>query len=335
MSSRHETSISLDRSASPALSASSAAPSTAPTLTNAFSRIMATSRHPTPTSTISRDTCSFLEPQYNYNYNPLVPPSNTQPKGYSPYIFKEPLHDDREALLERFPPHYTLEGSSKRERTQWVWKLGYAVIQNGPTDKHSVTKWMCKRCHHDVEFSKNKQWIYKADTLKNAEKHLLTVHKLDSNGDIWRVRISDDLAQASGTVDGGYEKIIPFRQQEFKNAFLEWVICDNVKHRAAASTRLKRAFKIANMQALDAIPKSHATVASWIHEMHAHFEPTIIDEIKMAKSKISISFDGWGTKHEKLSVVGVVAHFVNSKYEVVSRLLGLPAPAGHGKRGVG
>jgi hypothetical protein len=113
------------------------------------------------------------------------------------------------------------------------------------------------------------------------------------------------------------------------------VICDNVKYRAAASIRLKRVFKIANMQSLEAIPKSKGLVASWIHDLYQHFEPYIIKEIRTAKSKISVSFDGWGTKREKLSVVGVVVHFVNAKYEIVSRLIGLPAPAAHGKRGVG
>jgi hypothetical protein len=46
-------------------------------------------------------------------------------------------------------------------------------------------------------------------------------------------------AQALGH-SGDYERVIPFRQQEFKNAFLEWVILDNIKHRKAASFRLRR-----------------------------------------------------------------------------------------------
>jgi hypothetical protein len=53
--------------------------------------------------------------------------------------------------------------------------------------------------------------------------------------------------------------VIPFRQREFKNAFLEWVILDNVKYRKAVSKRLKRAFKIANIQAASSIP-GHITV---------------------------------------------------------------------------
>jgi hypothetical protein len=115
---------------------------------------------------------------------------------------------------------------------------------------------------------------------------------------------------------------------------LEWVILDNVKHRKAASKRLKRAFKIANIQAASSIPH-HSTVADWIHELFEHFEPDIINEIANARSKVSITFDGWGSKHEKISVIGVVVHFINEHYENATRLIGLPELPGHRKAGVG
>jgi hypothetical protein len=45
--------------------------------------------------------------------------------------------------------------------------------------------------------------------------------------------------------------------------------------------------------------------------MYYYFEPAIIAEIRTARSRIHVSFDGWGSKHEKLSVLGVVVHFIN------------------------
>jgi hypothetical protein len=78
-------------------------------------------------------------------------------------------------------------------------------------------------------------------------------HYLDKGGDIWRVQ-AEGLPQPLGVIDGSYERIILFRQLEFKNAFIEWVILDDIKHRKAASTRLRRAFRIANKQAADSLP---------------------------------------------------------------------------------
>jgi hypothetical protein len=160
-------------------------------------------------------------------------------------------------------------------------------------------------------------------------------HYLDEGGDIWRVRsTAAGVIQASGIIDGSYERVIPFRQQEFQNAFIEWVVLDSVKHRKAASKRLKRCFRIANMQSTAAFP-SHRTVANWIHDMFNYMEPDIIKEIANARSRISISFDGWGSKREHISVVGVVVHFINENYENVTRLIGLPELPGHRKAGVG
>jgi hypothetical protein len=68
--------------------------------------------------------------------------------------------------------------------------------------------------------------------------------------------------------------------------------------------------------------------------MFAEMEPQIIEEIAQARSRITITFNGWGSKHEKLSVLGVVAHFVNCNYESVTRLIGLPKLPNHGKTGV-
>jgi polysaccharide deacetylase 2 family uncharacterized protein YibQ len=72
---------------------------------------------------------------------------------------------------------------------------------------------------------------------------------------------------------------------------MEWVILDNVKHRKAVSKRLKRAFKIANIQASSSIP-NHKTISTWIHELFKHFELIVIREIANARFKILITFNG-------------------------------------------
>ena len=128
---------------------------------------------------------------------------------------------------------------------------------------------------------------------------------------------------------------IPFRQLEFKNAFLQWVILDDIKQRKASSINLRRLFQIANSQAAELLPTSHSTIATWIDDMFAFFEPQIIEEIRTARSRISVSFNGWGSKHEKISVLGVVVHFINVEYKNVTRLIGLPELPGHGKTGKG
>ena len=202
---------------------------------------------------------------------------------------------------------------------------------------------MIKKCepkltilgHHDQRFSRHKEHVFNSNSLKNAEKHLLQVHYLNEGGDIWRMEATRQPAQASGIVNGDPNRQIPFRQKEFKNAFLKWVILDDIKARKAASKHLKRMFRIANEEAIEALPAAASTVGIWINDMFKYFEPELIAEVATAKSKISLSFDGWGSKRDKISVVALVLHFINGKGQMVTRLAGLPELPNHGKTGIG
>jgi hypothetical protein len=54
------------------------------------------------------DRCHRPSLTYNFNYNPYNPPCDNLPKGYSPYMFRKPLYDNREVILSRVPPQHTL-----------------------------------------------------------------------------------------------------------------------------------------------------------------------------------------------------------------------------------
>ena len=98
-------------------------------------------------SLVLRDTCSRPTPAYNSNYNPYAIPCEDIPGGYSPYVFKEPLYDDRPVVVTQLPKHCVLAPSPKRPRTSWVWALGYAITDSsGP--KNSILMWHCKLCKY-------------------------------------------------------------------------------------------------------------------------------------------------------------------------------------------
>jgi hypothetical protein len=68
--------------------------------------------------------------------------------------------------------------------------------------------------------------------------------------------------------------------------------------------------------------------------MFKYFKPEVIEEVHNTKSRILISFNRWGLKRKRLSVISVIIYFINDKYEVILRLIGLPTLPGHGKTGV-
>jgi hypothetical protein len=68
--------------------------------------------------------------------------------------------------------------------------------------------------------------------------------------------------------------------------------------------------------------------------MFYHFESEIKEEIKTAKSRIYYTFNGWGSKYKKISILSIVIYIVNCKGENVIRLIGLPELSNHRKRSI-
>lgn len=88
------------------------------TMTNMFGCIMSNSQ--LAQLVVVKDKCNRPTPTYNHNYNPDLHPRDDLPGGYSPYVHRELLYDDRPAIISRFPARHTHAGTGKRLRTQWV-----------------------------------------------------------------------------------------------------------------------------------------------------------------------------------------------------------------------
>jgi hypothetical protein len=96
MPSHYSTPLEDNTTASQALSITSGS-----TLPNAFSRIMGPA--PVIQSTAKRDSCVRPTPRYNHNYDLYKKPSDDIRCDYSPYIYGEPLYDDRPIIVARLP----------------------------------------------------------------------------------------------------------------------------------------------------------------------------------------------------------------------------------------
>jgi hypothetical protein len=120
-------------------------PSPAPsgsTLQNAFGLMMVP--QPAPLAAVQRDRCFRPPLVYNHNYRPTEPPNPNQPQGYSPYVYGEPLFDDREVIIKNLPKNHTVAPATKKPRTSWTWKVGYALVNT--SKKNNPTIWCCKLC---------------------------------------------------------------------------------------------------------------------------------------------------------------------------------------------
>ena len=96
-----------------ALSLSSTPLGLVPATSNAFSRLMLRA----PVNIVKRDTYTRPTLSYNSNYDPYKLPSETRALGYSPYVFGEPLFNDRPVLRARLSIGHHITAPSKRART--------------------------------------------------------------------------------------------------------------------------------------------------------------------------------------------------------------------------
>lgn len=120
-----------------------------------------------------------------------------------------------------------------------------------------------------------------------------------------------------------------FPVEEFKAAFMEWVICDNITLRQSASQRLRKMFDLIDKATGMVLLQSHNTTRRWIMAALAKEKTTIRTIISQSGSRISISFDSW-TSNSDLSLLGVVAHFLTGDtHELKTLLLALPEIKNH------
>jgi hypothetical protein len=118
-------------------------------LPNAFGRMMQ-GGHSTAKSTHLRDRCKRPTPTYNDNYNPANAPPEDLATSYSPYVFGEPLFDDRPVITTRLPIAHIIAGASTRPRTSWVWALGYALKDTSKSPHAGI--WACKHCMYFLNY---------------------------------------------------------------------------------------------------------------------------------------------------------------------------------------
>jgi hypothetical protein len=88
--------------------------STRATLSSAFDLML--QPQPTVPTQSPRDRCARPIPVYNTNYNPHKAPSDDQPAGYSFYVFREPLFNNREVIVANPPKKHVLAEPVKEPR---------------------------------------------------------------------------------------------------------------------------------------------------------------------------------------------------------------------------
>lgn len=119
-----------------------------------------------------------------------------------------------------------------------------------------------------------------------------------------------------------------FDREGWKRTYLEWLVSSNQSLRQASEDKIKALISFRNPIVEPLVLQSHYTLRDWIVEAFTAAKPIVIESLQIARSTITISFDYW-LADNKLDLLGVVAHYLDSNLELKTVLLALKPSYGH------
>ena len=155
-------------------------------------------------------------------------------------------------------------------------------------------------------------------------RHLVKHHSFTKQGgEVAKKRKRDNEGDLPSTVKRQIKaQTAVFQRDDWQAVFLAWAVADDVSLKKTTSKRLRRLLLYRCPILKDVIPKAPSTSRIWKLTAFEQLKPTIVRHLALAKSRISLSFDAWKSDNE-LDLLGVVAHYVDSDYNVKNVLLAL------------
>jgi hypothetical protein len=225
-------------------------------------------------------------------------------------------------------PGFNVPLKSTERLSSMIWKLGVPT-QHANTEK---IWWLCSQCH--AANAKGRHHYNCSDGTSNAVKHIRDVHKLTWNEEKEIIPCIRGDTPATGDLDSAVprEQEIPnalalaFDEKQFKKLLIRWIVYDNVSFRQLDSEVFRAFITYISLRAGEALPCG-VTVREWIMKGYLLHKAVVKQELKNSVSKVHISFDLW-TSGNCLSLNGIVAHFINAKFEPRAILLATPEQSG-------
>jgi hypothetical protein len=191
----------------------------------------------------------------------------------------------------------------------WIYLHGHELERQ--IENRWVKHWLCKHC-----FDRGTMKALVSESTWSCQQHLKKVHGIYPPG----VAIPTPL-------DSWIEEVHPLAAERWRVDFMNWITHDNISFAQAASERLHKVILGSRPYVKYLLP-CERTVRSWVM---ATYQERIIDVKKSlagARSKINISFDAWSSPNH-LSLLGIVAHWLDENRELKTVLLALRPVEGH------
>jgi hypothetical protein len=238
---------------------------------------------------------------------------------------------DRLRGYEHPPPqHKRLRG-----KPSFVWRHGWRLrkIQDGQD------YWICRHCHTGPKQPPNPARFAYVCTkaTSSAIEHLKGFHRLGPHGRLAPESIAPitplqgqsslDAYYSAGAASERNRAAESFDYDVFKGLLTRLFTVEQIPLRKIDTPALRDLLVYLNPRCKPAVP-SRNTLRAYIATAYESALEVVEAELATARTKINLSFDLWTSPGRRLSLLGVVAHYLNDRFEPRAVLLALPRMRG-------
>ena len=210
----------------------------------------------------------------------------------------------------------------KRKSRGWVWTHGEAITRVSDGQK----LWLCRHCFNN---SHKGLPTTAAEPTTIPQRHMVKYHDYDIEGNYVGKQVIPakrktvrDQIQAQEEAQNS-----TFDRTAYKGLYTAWALRDNLSLRQATSSYLHELLTYRDPFVRNVLPQNHTTLSSWIKKYYSACKARISQQLLQARSRITISFDGWKSDSD-MDLLGIMAHYIDSKYAHKTVLLALTPTAG-------
>jgi len=217
---------------------------------------------------------------------------------------------------------YTLPRSKKKKQRSFVWKHGWRLLNSEGKDY-----WLCRLCHcHPLRPSMPVGHIFVASHDTSSAITHLREHGIRSAEDVASPEPRGSKRQASIAGFTASSRSAPteeFDYEVFKGLLLQLFTTRSLPFNLIEDRSFRSLLAYANPLLSDSVP-SRRTLRRWIESTYNEALVSVETQLQRANTKINLSFDLWSSPNRRLSLLGVVAHYLDEAFKPRVVLLALP-----------
>jgi hypothetical protein len=209
---------------------------------------------------------------------------------------------------------------ARRGFSSWIYLWGWRVIKKSSNEAY----WLCRLCHSATNARRPTGHIHKATATNSASHHLRTVHRLTEEGPI---NVNQPNQPTLDAFTGIAAMRSQFDFQTFKSLILRLFTTTQTPLSLIEDDAFRALLLYLEPRLERSIP-SRRSLGRYIETSYAQAYLRVESEMRRAFTRVNISFDLWTSPGRRLSLLGVVAHYLNEDKQPRNVLLAIPRMRG-------